>query len=157
MGDMELEYLLNSLETRLGFQEEVKRMMDKMDMVVVYSLVGNYGDLRKDLGKGNTDEGAEQDKGYENKKVKMKKNVFLDSEGCDKTEKLKCCGEIHLGDRRWIHRRHVAYQAVVGEDLEACPLESTGKRGGHLNQLSRRFPNMVTQCSIHNICNHHSL
>lgn len=98
-----------------------------MDRMVGYSSVERYEDLRKDLGKSNTDEGSDWDKRYVNKKrekerkVNCRKSVYLDSEGCDKTENLAWCDEIHLGDQKWIHRQHGAYQAAVDEDPRVCP------------------------------------
>lgn len=88
---------LNLLETRLDYQEEVKRM-DRMDMCE---------DLKKDLEKGNSDE-------WDKEKERKVRCVYLDdkSEGGD---------EIHLGDRILIDRQHGVYQAVVGEDPKVCP------------------------------------
>jgi len=84
----------------------------------------------KDPGKGSTDEGVEWDKGYVDKgkekgRMNCRKSVFLNSENYDKIGKGY---ERRLGDQRWIHRQHGAYQGAVGEDLEVCPLQSTSKK-----------------------------
>jgi hypothetical protein len=90
---MGLWNLLNSLETRLDAQEQVKRM-DMMDMMVGRGHVNNE------------------------RKVFRRKSVSLDS---DMAGGRVAYGEIHLGDQRWTRRRHGVYQEVVGEVPVVCP------------------------------------
>ena len=110
MGDMGWLNWLSSLETRLDSQEHAKRM-DMMDMMV---------------GKGHVNIG---------RKVCHMKSVYLES---DMAGKLAACGGIHLGDQRWIHRRHGVYQEGVGEDRMVCPY-SQQVRDLELSRLFQRY------------------
>ena len=85
--------LLNSLETSLDVQKQVKRK-DMVDMMV--------------------------GKGHENNesKVYRREGVSLDP---DMTGKLAACGGTHQGGQRWTHRRHGVYQEGAGEDRTVCP------------------------------------
>jgi hypothetical protein len=85
-----------------------------MDRLIVHSSAEMYEDW-KDLGRGITgDEKAERDKEKERRECR-RKSVYQDC------SKLVACGEIDLGDQRWIHRQHGVCQEEVGEAPMVCP------------------------------------
>ena len=85
--------LLNSLEPRLGVQEQLKKE-DMMDTMVGKGHVNNEGT-------GN-----------------RRTSVSLDS---DMAGPLAACGGRRQGGQRWTHRQHGACQAGPGEDRTVCP------------------------------------
>ena len=77
-------------------------------------------------------------KGHVNigRKVYRMKSVYLDSDIAGNLAAFG--GALHLGDQRWIHRRHGVYREGVGEDRMVCPY-SQQVRDLELSRLFERY------------------